>query len=254
MTYPPFAERFSGRPKFLKGLFRQSPFSMRDLYRKIVVALLLVAVMGTVLYLTGFGNKLSLDQVQQHALTLKEYVNAHYIFSVFVFIAAYVAINLWLPGAMILTLIGGYLYETLWGTVYVTTAATLGALAGFGMSRYFVGDWVQRKWHRQLVGFNQHVREQGYVFLILVRMIPIMPYSLINILAGLTKISAGTMAWTAAAGSLPGILICTYAGNQLMTIQTVDDIMAPEVTVACVFLMLFIVSVIIARVIMRRST
>lgn len=193
MTYPPFAERFSGRPKFLKGLFGNSWLSMRNLYRKVVIALLLVAVMGIVLYLTDFGKTLSLDQVQQLALTLKEYVNAHYIFSVFVFIAAYVAINLWFPGAMILTLIGGYLYETLWGTVYVTTAATLGALAGFWVSRYFVGDWVQRKWHSQLIGFNQHVTEHGYLFLLLVRMIPIMPYSLTNTLAGLTKISTGTM-------------------------------------------------------------
>jgi uncharacterized membrane protein YdjX (TVP38/TMEM64 family) len=225
---------------------------MQNFHKKLMIVFLLAAAIGATLYLTDFGKKLSLHQVQQGAFKLKEYVNVHYIGSVFIFIAVYVAINIWFPGATILTLLGGFLYETFFGTAYVMAAATLGGVSGFWISRYFVGNWIQSNWHRQLEGFNQHVLKHGYLFLVLVRMVPIMPYPLVNALCGLTKISTRTMTWTTAVGSLPGILIFTYAGEQLMSIQSVEDVLTPKVITACTLMVAFVISIAIARITLKR--
>jgi uncharacterized membrane protein YdjX (TVP38/TMEM64 family) len=214
---------------------------------------MLLAIGGFILYVTDIEENISLEKVQQSAQWLKTYVDAHYISSILIFMACYIAINLWFPGAAVITLLGGYLYETVLGAIYVDTAAVIGALLGFWMSRYYFGNWVQKKWHSKLVNFNQQVAEHGYIFLILIRMIPFLPYSLVNILAGMTKISAKTMVWTTAVGSLPGILIFTYAGNQLLTMRSVKDVMTPKVIVACTLLVIFVATVGVFRIIIKRS-
>lgn len=222
-------------------------------HKKALIILLLIVGGVIVLKMTNMGDALTLANVQKSAAALKRQVEAHYISSVLIFIGTYVILNLWLPAAAVLTLLAGFLFGTIPATVYVTTAATLGALLGFWISRHVVGNWIQHKWHRQLVGLNQQIDKYGYIYLVFVRMIPLMPYSVINFLAGLTKVPPRTIAWTAAAGSLPGILVFTYAGRQLLTIQSVDEVLSGKAIAAFVLLIVFAGAVIIIRTVLIKS-
>jgi len=207
------------------------------------LAVLILIVMFT----TDFGDKLSFSKIQKGASTLKTFVDTHYMLAVLVFVFAYVVVNLWFPAAAVLTLLAGFLYGTILGAIYVDTAATLGALVAFGVSRNVAGKWVQRKWDRQLHGFNRALSKYGYEYLLLVRMIPLMPYFLVNFSAGLTKVRPMTFAWTTALGSLPSILIFCYAGRQLLTIESVDHVLTPNVIIAFILLAGFVCSAIAVK-------
>jgi uncharacterized membrane protein YdjX (TVP38/TMEM64 family) len=213
-------------------------------YSKKILIILLLAVAGVVvLKETNMGENVTLAGTQGKAAALRSHVEDHYVFSVLIFIGAYVIINLFIPVAAILTLLAGFLFNTLPAVLYVDAAGTLGALLGFWISRHIVGNWIQHKWHHQLDGFNKQVDEQGYIYLVFVRMIPLMPYNLVNFLAGLTKVPLRTLAWTTAVGSLPGILVFCYAGRQFLTITSVDDVLTARVIAAFSLLIVFAGSV-----------
>lgn len=226
---------------------------MMNWHKKAVIIGVLAIAALSVLIMTDMGDGLTLTRIQASALSLREQAETHYIASVFIFIAVYVAVNLWLPAAAVLTLLAGFLFGTVPAALYVTTAATIGAMCGLWVSRHLVGHWVQRRFSRQLAGFNQHLHEQGYLYLVLVRMIPMLPYTLVNNLAGLTKVRLRTIAWTTAVGTFPGILIFTYAGRHLLSIQSIEEVLTTKVIVACILLLLFVCSVIVIRILLTRS-
>lgn len=186
--------------------------------------------------ITGIKGDFSLNNIQKNAVALKKEVNAHYISGILVFMSVYVILNLWFPIAAVLTLLAGFLYGTILGAIYVDVAATLGALLAFGISRNFVGNWIQHRWHRQLISFNREVSKRGYLYLLFVRLVPLMPYLLVNFLAGLTKVRLRTFIWTTAIGSLPGILILSYAGGQFLNITSVEQVFTSKVIAAFVLL------------------
>jgi uncharacterized membrane protein YdjX (TVP38/TMEM64 family) len=218
--------------------------------------LLGLAVLGLfVMIFTDFGDKLSLSRIQKGASALKEYTENHYLSSVLIFVFAYVAVNLWFPAAAVLTLLAGFLFGTILGAIYVDAAATAGAVVAFAASRNFAGKWIQRRWNQQLKSFNRAISRYGSEYLLAIRMIPVMPYFLVNALAGLTKIHFTTFAWTTALGSIPGILIYCYAGQQLLTIKSVEHVLTPKVIISLVLLAGFIILVVVVRwtLIKRRS-
>jgi uncharacterized membrane protein YdjX (TVP38/TMEM64 family) len=207
----------------------------------------LAALILFVMIFTDFGDKLSLSRIQKGASALKEHVENHYVPAVLVFVLTYVAVNLWFPAAAVLTLLAGFLYGTILGTIYVDAATTLGAVIAFGVSRNVAGKWIQHRWNQQLQGFNRAISRYGDEYLLLVRIIPVMPYFLVNFLAGLTKVRPIAFAWTTALGSLPGILIYCYAGRQLLTIKSMDHVLTFEVIIAFILLAGFIGSAVVVR-------
>lgn len=254
MIYPIFAGKYFGPSKQCQcGKLKKSVrFAMFKHHKTLIILLLTVGVL-ILLKMTDMGESLTLANVQKSAAALKSRAEEHYISSVFIFIAVYVVLNLWLPAAAVLTLLAGYIFGTIPAAMYVITAATLGALLGFWLSRHIVGNWIQHKWHRQLVGLNRQIEKQGYIYLVFVRMIPLMPYSVINFLAGLTKVPLRTIAWTTALGSLPGILIFTYAGRQFLTIQSVDDVLTAKTIIALSLLIGFAALVIVIKIVMTKK-
>jgi uncharacterized membrane protein YdjX (TVP38/TMEM64 family) len=126
-------------------------------------------------------------------------------------------------------------------------------LLGFWISRTFVGRWAQKKWARQLRYFNKELAQHGHIYLLGVRMVPIAPYMLINVLVGLTRIRAWTLLWTTAIGSLPCIFVWSYAGRQFLSIESIEDVFTPQVIFAFILLAVFVVVVLIFRVKITRS-
>jgi uncharacterized membrane protein YdjX (TVP38/TMEM64 family) len=222
--------------------------------KKWLILLALGASVVFVMVATDFGQRLSLSSIQNGAIALKAWVAAHYGLAVCLFALTYIVVNLWFPAAAVLTLLAGFLYGTVLGTVYVDAIATLGAVIAFVASRELAGAWVQDRWSEALQGFNRAVSEYGSEYLLLVRVTPLMPYFLINFLAGLTKVRLVDFAWTTALGSLPGILIFCYAGRQLLALQSVEEILTFRVVAAFAFLTAFLGSMmVVGRALKKRG-
>ena len=168
---------------------------------------------------------------------MHNYVDAHYLISVILFILIYlVSVAFSIPGATILTLTGGLVFGTVLGAIYVNLGATTGAVLVFLFARYLLGDKLQEKYGAKLNKFNREVETNGYSYLLMLRFIPIFPFWMINLFAGLTKVKLRTYFWTTAVGIFPGSIVYTYTGQQLNTIDSLKDIFSVNILIAFVLL------------------
>jgi len=145
------------------------------------------------------------------------------------FFAVYVAATaLSLPGAAtLLTLAVGATFGLLWGTVLVSFASSLGATLAFLVSRFVLRDWVQERFGRQLQGVNEGVAREGAFYLFSLRLIPAVPFFVINLAMGLTPIRVWTFYWVSQLGMLAGTLVYVNAGTQLAAIESPAGILSP---------------------------
>ncbi len=183
-----------------------------------LVGLLVLAVLG--FWYFDLGQYLTLDyfatQREQWALAIEE--NPWQ--SAIVFFAVYVAVTgLSLPGAAIMTLVAGALFGVLWGTVLVSFASTLGATLAFLVARFVLRDSVQKKFGDQLKSINQGVEKDGAFYLFTLRLIPVFPFFLINLLMGLTPIRTLTFFLVSQLGMLAGTVVYVNAGTQLSQVS-----------------------------------
>lgn len=179
---------------------------------------------------TGIGDILTLENVQKNADKLLQFSNQNYALSVLAYILIYILVTGFsLPGATVLTLAGGFLYKALLTAVYVNIAATTGATLAFIFARYIAGRWLQEKYAGKLEKFNKEFESNGARYLLTLRFIPIFPFFMINVFAGLTKMPIRTFIWTTSVGIFPGSIIYAYAGQQLRTIKDVGDIFSAKV-------------------------
>jgi pyruvate/2-oxoglutarate dehydrogenase complex dihydrolipoamide dehydrogenase (E3) component/uncharacterized membrane protein YdjX (TVP38/TMEM64 family) len=157
------------------------------------------------------------------------------------FFAVYVAATaLSLPGAAtLLTLAAGATFGLLWGVVLVSFASSLGATAAFLVSRFILRDWVQERFGRQLQGINDGVAREGAFYLFTLRLIPAVPFFVINLAMGLTALRAWTFYWVSQAGMLAGTLVYVNAGTQLAAIESPAGILSPGLIGAFLLLGIF---------------
>lgn len=177
--------------------------------------------------------KSSRDQLQglfaeQPALTLGIY------FAVYV-----IATAASFPGAVILTLAAGALFGFWLGLLVVSFASSLGALLAFLVARYLLRDTVQRRFVRTLTPINEGIARDGVFYLLTLRLVPVFPFWLINLVMGLTPISATRYYLTSQVGMLPGTAVFILAGTQLASIESVGDVLSPGLLASLVLLGLF---------------
>jgi len=157
-----------------------------------------------------------------------------------VFFACYVlATTLSLPGAVILTLASGAIFGLVWGTVIVSFASSVGALFAFVISRYLFHDWVQARFSKRLAVMNEGVRRDGAFYLLTVRIVPLFPFFMVNVLMGLTPIRPWTYYWVSQLGMLAATLVYVNAGTQLAQINELSDIVSPVLLFSFVLLGIF---------------
>lgn len=216
--------------------------------RLIILAVVVAAIVG--IRLSGVGDVLTLENLQAQGADLRDLTSANYALAVGIYVALYIAVvALSVPGATIMTLAGGFLFGTLLGALYVNIGATVGAIVVFLFARYLFGKSLQGRYKDRLKKFNREFKENGVSYLFMLRFIPIFPFFLINIFAGLTEVSLFTFAWTTMLGIIPGSLVYTFAGRQLSTISSVGDIFSPNMLLAFVLLGVFaLVPVVYKRV------
>ncbi len=144
-----------------------------------------------------------------------------------------------LPGAAIMTLAAGALFGVLWGVLIASFASSLGATVAFLGSRYLLQDSVQRRFGERLKAINDGVQKDGAFYLFTLRLVPVFPFFLINLLMGLTPIRAATFYWVSQIGMLAGTLVYVNAGTQLATLDSLSGILSPALLLSFALLGLF---------------
>jgi len=206
---------------------------------KVVIAAIVVSVIAAFFYF-DLGRYLSLEVLKQHRDQLLLFTNTHYAVSILLFIVTYIVVaGLALPGAAILTLAGGFLFGSVLGTVFVNLGATTGAVLAFLASRYLLHDAVEQKFGKWLGPFQEGFAKNAFSYLLTLRLIPLFPFFVVNLVSGLTRVSVGTYAAATAIGIIPGSFVYAYAGRQLGSINTLKEIASPNVIGAFVLLGLF---------------
>lgn len=171
---------------------------------------------------------LSLEGIKTHQQALLSYVDHSPLRSALIFFAVYVAVSaLSIPGAAILTLLGGTLFSLWEGTVLVSFASTLGATLAMLASRYLLRDWVQRRFARQMGTVNTGMARDGANFLFALRLMPLFPFFLVNLLMGLTRMGVFRYWWVSQLAMLPATVIFLNAGRELGKITSLRDILSP---------------------------
>jgi uncharacterized membrane protein YdjX (TVP38/TMEM64 family) len=207
-------------------------------WKKFVV-LGLLAVGVAVFFYFDLGRYLTLDAIKANRDRLLAFTNANYAAAVAIFIVTYcVVVAFSLPGAAIMTLTGGFLFGTLLGALYVNAGATIGATLAFLSARYILRDWVERTFGSRLNTLQEGFKRNAFSYLITLRLIPLIPFFVINLLSGLTRVSVGTYMLATAVGIIPGSLVFAYAGRQVGTLNSLRDILSPNVLLAFGFLIL----------------
>lgn len=166
---------------------------------------------------------LTLGTVKLHAFSLREIAQEGPFLSAIVFVTVFVALTLMLPAAALLTLLGGFLFGPLLAILYVLGATTAAAVLCFLVSRHLAEQWVQKRYADRLGSLNAQIEKHGPVYLIAVRLVPLVPFVAVNLAAGLTRVRLGTFAWTTALGAFPGIAVFSYAGSRLWQLRSVKD-------------------------------
>ena len=199
-------------------------------------------------YLTLQGMKDSLD-------TFQSQIAQNPVLSMGVFFAIYVAVTaLSLPGAAILTLAAGALFGLVQGLVIVSFASSVGATLAFLVSRFILRDTVRNKFKEKLKKIDEGVEKQGAFYLFTLRLVPVFPFFLINLLMGLTSLKTWTFYWVSQVGMLAGTAVYVNAGTQLAQIDSLSGIVSPGLIFSFVLLGIFpwIAKAIVAVVNRRR--
>lgn len=184
-------------------------------------------------WLTLEGLKTGLDQ-------FAAWKNASPVLLGLVFGAAYVLVTaLSLPGAVIMTLAAGAIFGLFWGTVIASFASTLGATLAFWSARYLLRDWVQARFGDRLKPINEGMARDGAFYLFTLRLVPVFPFFVINLLMGLVPIRSLTFYGVSQVGMLAGTLVYVNAGTQLAQINSLAGIVSPGVMLSFVLLGVF---------------
>ena len=183
---------------------------------------------------------LTLAALKANRQTLLDYYAGHKPIMVAGFMAIYIVQTaLSLPGAAILSLAAGAIFGSIMGTIYANIAATLGATVAFLVTRYLLRDAVLNKFGSKLEGMNRELETRGFNYLLFLRLVPLFPFFLINLAAGLTRLPLRTFFFGTMLGIIPGGFVYVNAGASLATIDSLSGIASPRVLGSFALLGLF---------------
>lgn len=209
------------------------------------LAILIFAVVAVIIFIVfDLDRYLTLSYIKESQANLQSL----YLENPFITLSAYVAIYilvtaLSLPGAVVLTLAGGALFGLFAGTIAVSIASTTGATLACFVSRFILQNWVQEKFSDKLEPINRGVEKEGAFYLFSVRLIPVFPFFVINLVMGLTRMPLRTFFWVSQLGMLPGTFVFVNAGKELGQIESASGILSPSLIVSFIILGLFPITV-----------
>ena len=204
----------------------------------ILVALLVIAVFGYIML--DLGQYLTLEYAQSQLSNIQDYKNENFAQTAVIYFIGYViATGLSIPGAIIITLLGGAIFGLFWGTLLVSFASSIGATLAFLASRVLLRDWVQRRFGDYLAPLNKGIEKDGSFYLFSIRMVPLFPFFVVNLLMGLTAIRTTSFYLASQAGMLIGTAVYVNAGSELSQISSLSGLVSPPVLGSLVLLGVF---------------
>lgn len=221
--------------------------------------LLLALVMGSLIgtfFALDLGRYLTLDALQAQQAAVAQWVDGHFVTASLLFVIIYVlSTALSLPGASLLTLGGSAVFGVAWGLLLVSFASTIGATLAFLSARFLLRDWVTARFGDKLATFHSGMAKEGAFYLLSLRLIPVFPFFLVNLLMGLTPIRVSTYYWVSQLGMLPGTFVYVLAGSELGQLTSTGNIFSPSLIVALTLLglMPWLVKKLTAHLALRRQ-
>ena len=207
--------------------------------KKLLLALALVALVAAYVAL-DLGHFFSLDYIRSARADVAALYQAHPVPVIGGFFALYVAVAaLSLPGAAVMTLLGGAIFGLWVGTLVVSFASSIGATLAMLASRYLLRDSVKARFGARLADLDRGIQRDGAFYLFTLRLVPVFPFFVINLLMGLTAMKAGTFYAVSQLGMLAGTLVYVNAGTQLAQIRSLQGILSPGLIGSFVLLGLF---------------
>jgi len=205
-----------------------------------IIVLVVIAALVAAFFAFDLKQYFSLDYFKAQQAAIDGYFAAHPLQTAAIYFLIYVAVTgLSLPGAAIMTLVGGAIFGLLWGTVIVSFASSIGATLAFLASRFLLRDAIQRKFGDKLAAINRGVEKEGAFYLFALRLVPAFPFFVINLVMGLTPMKTRTFYWVSQLGMLAGTIVYVNAGTQIAQITSLAGLASPMLIGSFVLLGIF---------------
>ena len=214
--------------------------AVKEKMKKRAWIVLLVGLIISCFFMFDLGRFLSFEALKESHDDLHQVYQQQPLLVIGIYSLIYIVMAaLSFPGATVLTLAGGAMFGVWIGVPVVLLSATIGATLAFWMARYLLRDFVQRRFGERLETINKGLARDGAFYLFSLRLAPVFPFFLINLLMGLTTLPSSTYFWVSLAGMLAGTAVYVNAGTQLAAITGLSDIMSPALVISLTVLALF---------------
>lgn len=211
----------------------------KNTIKKLGLIVIIVTVVA-LFRLFHLGDYLTLSYIKESQQRFAALYEDHRIAVIGVYMLIYITVTaLSLPGATVMTLAGGALFGLWTGTLIVSFASTIGATLACFVSRFVLRDWVQGKFGDKLSVINEGIAKEGTFYLFTLRLIPVFPFFMINLVMGLTKMPLRTFYWVSQLGMLAGTLVYVNAGRELGRIESLRGILSPGLIISFALLGIF---------------
>lgn len=215
----------------------------QDRGMKLTVAGLILCLVAAFWY-WDLGGYLTLEYLKSSQERFQELYSQHQVAVIAGYMVLYILVTaLSLPGAVVLTLAGGGFFGLAVGTLVVSVASTVGATLACLVARTLLRDWVQTRFGEKLRTVNAGVAREGGFYLFTLRLIPVFPFFVINLVMGLTSMRLFTFFWVSQLGMLPGTIVFVNAGKELARIDSLSGILSPALIASFALLGLFPIAV-----------
>ncbi len=199
-----------------------------NIWRWVIIGVIVAAVIAA--FAT---DTLTLENLKAQQGQLGGWVEANPVMAAAAFFGTYVLVTaLSIPGAAVMTLAAGLLFGLVEGTLLVSFASAIGASLAFLAARFVFGDSLRSRFKERLKKIDEGIEKDGAFYLLTLRLVVVIPFFLVNLLAGLTKIPLRTFYWVSQLGMLPGTLAFVFAGTQIAKIEKAGDVLSPGLLAA----------------------
>jgi dihydrolipoamide dehydrogenase len=198
-----------------------------------LIFFVLIVVAAAYLYMSGAKEYLNLGFLKSKLTEFQELQAEAPLKSSLIFFGIYVAVTaLSFPGAAVLTLLAGAIFGPWLGVLIVSFASTIGASLAFFVSRFLLRDFFMDKFRRQFKTIDENIKKDGAVYLATVRLVPIFPFFVVNLVLGLTALKSWTFYWVSQLAMLPGTAVYVYAGREFSHLESLKGILSPRIIIA----------------------
>ncbi|MFT6990707.1 MAG: pyruvate/2-oxoglutarate dehydrogenase complex dihydrolipoamide dehydrogenase (E3) component [Paraglaciecola sp.] len=208
-------------------------------FKRGILLAIIISLIGA-FFVFDLGQYLTLESLKSNQLQLADFIQQNWLQAFIGYFLLYVVVTaLSLPGAAILTLGAGALFGLGWGLLLASFASTIGATFAFLVSRFLLRDWVKTTFSNKIKAIDEGITKDGAFYLLSLRMVPLFPFFVINLVMGITSIKTLTYYWVSQVGMLMGTVVFVNAGTQLVEINTLSDIVSADLLLSFALLGLF---------------